>query len=74
MNQQSGTVNWIEDYETGIARAKELDKPLFLAFYKANTPFTIDMWRDTYRNPQVIDYLESNFIPVFIDVDKQPEL
>ncbi|MHC4265644.1 MAG: DUF255 domain-containing protein [Planctomycetota bacterium] len=74
MNQQPGTVKWIEDYEKGIKLAQQQNKPALLAFYKANTTFASDMWRDTYRNPQVIDYLESNFIPVFIDVDKQSEL
>ncbi|MHC4759267.1 MAG: DUF255 domain-containing protein [Planctomycetota bacterium] len=67
-------VNWIEDYETGIKMAKELDKPALLAFYKVNTTLTNDMWRNTYTKSEVINYVERNFVPVFIDVDKNPEL
>ena len=27
-----------------------------------------------YNNPQAIKYVEANFIPILIDVDKQPEI
>jgi hypothetical protein len=32
------------------------------------------MWRDVYSKPDVKKYVEANFVPILIDVDKQPEI
>ena len=39
-------VAWL-DYESGIKIAKEQDKPILIAFYKAGNRFCNDMWADT---------------------------
>ena len=72
--QHKGTINWVEDYAVGIELAKEQDKPVLLAFYKLHSRFCSDMSQNTYNNPEVIKYVEANFVPVLIDVDKQPEI
>jgi len=74
LTQHRDTIDWIEDYEAGIKLAKQQNKPILLAFYKLHTRFCTDMSQNTYNNPDVIDYVEANFIPILIDVDKQPEI
>ena len=74
LTQHRDTIDWIEDYEAGIKLAKQQNKPILLAFYKLHTRFCSDMSQNTYNNPDVIDYVEANFIPILIDVDKQPEI
>ena len=66
-------VNWL-DYETGIKTAKQQNKPILIAFYKKGHPFCEKMWADTYANQEMIDFIEDNFVPVFVDVDEQPAL
>jgi hypothetical protein len=74
LTQHKGSINWVEDYNAGIELAKKQNKPLLLAFYKLNTRFTTDMFQNTYNNPDVKKYVEENFVPVLIDVDKQPDI
>ena len=66
-------INW-RDYQTGIELAKQQNKPALLCFFKEGTRFTSDMKQDVYSKPKVKKYVEANFIPILIDVDKQPEL
>ncbi len=74
LTERRDMIDWVEDYEAGIKLAKQQNKPVLLAFYKLHTRFSTDTWQNTYNNPQVIEYVEANFIPILIDVDKQPEI
>jgi len=66
-------LHWF-DYESGTKLAAEQDKPIFIAFYKAGTRFCSEMWSHTYKNEASVIFIEQNFVPIFVDVDKQPEL
>ncbi|MFC1738535.1 DUF255 domain-containing protein [Planctomycetota bacterium] len=74
LTNRKESIDWIEDYEMGIKMAQQQNKPVLLAFYKRNTTFTSDMEHNTYNHPRVKEYVERIFIPVLIDVDKQPEI
>ena len=67
-------INWVEDYQAGIELSRQQQKPLLLAFYKVHTRFCSDMEQNTYHNPGVVEYVDDNFVPLLIDVDKQPAL
>lgn len=74
LTQHKDAIDWVEDYEAGIKLAKQQNKPVLLAFYKLNTRYSTDTWQNTYNNPDVKKFVEANFIPILIDVDKQPEI
>lgn len=74
LTESRDTIDWVEDYEAGIRLAKQQNKPVLLTFYKLHTTFCSDMSQNTYNNPDVIEYVETNFIAILIDVDKQPEI
>ena len=74
LTQHKESINWIEDYDAGIELAKKQNKPVLLAFYKLHTRFSSDTFQNTYNNPDVKKYVEENFVPILIDVDKQPEI
>jgi hypothetical protein len=65
---------WKKDYNAGIELAKQQNKPALLCFVKQGTRFTSDMWQDVYSKPNVKKYVLDNFVPILIDVDKQPEI
>ena len=71
---RSASINWVEDYEQGIRLAAQLNKPVLLAFFKQNTRFCTDIQQNTYNNSAVKKYVEENFVPILIDVDKQPAI
>jgi len=74
LTQRTDMIDWVGDYEAGINMARQQNKPVFLAFYKLNTRYSTDSWQNTYNNPDVIKYVEANFVPILIDVDKHPEI
>jgi hypothetical protein len=73
-NKEDPTGWWNEDYHAGIELAKQQNKPALLCFFKQGTHFSSDMWQDVYSKPKVKKYVEANFVPILIDVDKQPEI
>jgi len=74
LTQRRDTIDWIEDYEAGIKLAKQQNKSVLLAFYKQDNSYYFKVMQTTYNNPDVIEYLEANFIPILIYADKQPEI
>jgi len=74
LTQNKETIDWVEDYEEGLKQARQQNKPVLLAFYKLDTRFCSLMTQNTYNDPDVVEYVEENFVPILIDVDKQPEI
>jgi hypothetical protein len=65
---------WQKNYHAGIELAKQKGKPALLCFFKQGTRFSSDMWQNVYSRTDVKKYIQANFVPILIDVDKQPEL
>jgi len=74
LTQKKTPINWVEDYDTGIELAKKQNKPALLAFYKKHTRFSSTMWQKVYNDPGVKEFVEENYVPILIDVDKQPDI
>ena len=74
LTQRKTSIDWVENYEAGLEQARQQNKPVLLAFFKANIRYCTEIVQETYNNPDVKKYVEANFIPIFIDVDKQPEI
>lgn len=66
-------LQWL-DYESGTKLAKQENKPILIAFYKAGTRFCTDMWNHTYTNEKTIQFIEANFVPILVDVNRQSDL
>ncbi|MHC4620898.1 MAG: DUF255 domain-containing protein [Planctomycetota bacterium] len=74
LTQRKESIDWVEDYDAGLRQARQQDKALLLAFYKQFTRYTTATFEDTYRSSDVITFVETNFVPILIDVDKQPAI
>jgi hypothetical protein len=73
-NKEDPTDWWEKDYHAGIELAKQQNKPALLCFFKEGTRLSSEMWQNVYNKPEVRKYVEANFVPILIDVDKQPEI
>jgi thioredoxin-related protein len=73
VNQNKDSIDWIKDYQTGLELAKKQNKPMLIAFHQKFAPFSTQINQKTYPDKRVIKYIEDKFIPIYIDVDKQPE-
>ena len=74
LTQKKETIDWIEDYQAGIKLSEQQNKPILLVFHNQNVSFCWAMEQHVYNHPDAIKYVEANFIPILIDIDKQPEI
>jgi hypothetical protein len=74
LTEHKEPIAWVEDYHAGVELAKQQNKPVLLCFFKQGTRFSLDMWQDVYSRSDVKKYVEVHFVPILIDVDKQPEI
>jgi thioredoxin-related protein len=67
-------INWTEDYAAGFKQAQKQKKPVLLIFWKEGPAYCEDAMKDTYASDTVIKFVEENFVTIFIDTNKQPEI
>lgn len=68
----SDSVKW-HSYEEGKALGKIEKKKVFLHFYADWCGFCAKMAKETFRNSEVVSYLNENFISIRVDFDKEAE-
>jgi thioredoxin-related protein len=65
-------VHWLT-YEQGLAKQQELKKPMLLFFHLSYCYRCKDMERKVYQDSKVINFINQNFIPVIVDMDKEKQ-
>ena len=63
-------IEW-QSYTDGMARGKFEKKKVFLHFYAKWCAACKTMAENTFKDPDVVDSLNTNFIPIKVDVDRQ---
>ena len=66
-------IKW-DSYETGIAKAKEQEKKIFLHFYADWCRYCKVMDKKTFMDKAVMDYLNEYFIAIRVNSDKEREI
>lgn len=67
------TITWY-DYEEAVSRGKNENKKIFLNFYADWCHYCKVMESKTFRDRNVVGYINENFIPVRINTDKNQQL
>jgi FKBP-type peptidyl-prolyl cis-trans isomerase 2 len=67
---QAGTVEWIDDYDAGLARAKKEGKPVFLILHADWCDWCKKTFSETIPDPRIMT-LKDRFIWVRINSDKE---
>jgi thioredoxin-related protein len=68
----SDRINW-HTYKEGMELGKKGQKKVFLYFYADWCGYCRDMEKITFKDQSVIDVLNSRFIPVRVNTDKEKE-
>ncbi len=69
-----GTVHWQTSLDAATVQAAREKKPLFVDFSATWCGPCQDMLQGTYRDPDVAKVLNERFVPVLIDIDKDPTI
>lgn len=65
-----GAIDWIDDYDAGLARAKEEGKPVFLMLHADWCSWCKKSFSDTFPDPRIMA-LKDRFVWVRINSDKE---
>ncbi len=66
-----GTVTWLRDYPTALAKSKESGKPVFLLFQEVpGCAGCKQFGKDVLSDPAVVKSIEENFVPLLIHNNK----
>ena len=68
----SDSVKW-HSYEEGKVLGKVENKKVFLHFFADWCGFCVKMAKETFRDSDVVSYLNDNFISIRVDFDKNAE-
>ena len=68
----SEVINW-RSYEEGMVVSKVEKKKVFLHFYADWCGFCRKMAQETFQDSSVVAFLNSNFIPVRVNTDKEQQ-
>ena len=63
-------IAWEKDYEIAVAKAKKEKKPIFFYISKTTCPPCIKLKKTTFKNKDVIEKLNKEFIPAVVYTDK----
>jgi len=66
-------IEW-HTYQDGMARGKFEKKQIFLHFYADWCMFCKKMQQTTFQDPEVIDSLNQDYIPIRINTDLEPDI
>lgn len=67
------TISW-HSFDEGMTLAKTAQKKVYINFHADWCGYCHKMERETFKDGQVIAYLNKHFIPVRVDSDKQKDL
>ena len=71
--EEPRSITWL-GYNEALAQARNFDKPVFVHFTAPWCKWCKKMQRETYTDPQVIRFMDENFIAVMVDTEKLPSL
>ncbi len=67
-------VDWYPWGAEALARAAELDRPIFLSIGYAACHWCHVMERESFEDEALADYLNANFVPVKVDREERPDI
>lgn len=73
LQANSSGITW-KDYTPGMALAKKEDKSIFLYFHAQWCTYCTKLKKTTFKDPDVMAYLNDNFVSIQVDTDKNKKL
>lgn len=73
MESSESPIKWQHDMDTALDSAKAQQRPVLIVFGASWCPPCKRMKRDVWPDPQVAEFVEANFVPLYVDVDDRSQ-
>ncbi len=67
-------VDWYPWGEEALAKAKELDRPIFLSVGYSSCHWCHVMERESFESPEIAKVMNANFINIKVDREERPDI
>ena len=67
-------VDWYPWGEEALAKAKDLDRPIFLSVGYSSCHWCHVMERESFENPEIAKVMNANFINIKVDREERPDI
>jgi len=74
LQHQHNPVDWLPWGDEAFARARELDRPVFLSIGYATCHWCHVMERESFEDTAVADFLNRHFVSIKIDREERPDI
>ncbi len=71
---QADKINWSLWSKETIKHIQKSNKPVFLYIGTTSSAWSIAMVKENFKNDEIVEQLNTNFIPVLVDREQHPEL
>ena len=71
---KTSEIKWLDWTDEAFQRAKEEKKPVLLDISAVWCHWCHRLDKDTYSVPDIVEYIESHFVPIRVDTDKRPDI
>ena len=63
-------LNWAKDYHSGLKESQKANKPMLVVYSSHHCRYCVQLDNTTFKNQQVIEYLDKNFVSVIVYTDE----
>jgi hypothetical protein len=72
--RKPASIPWVHDYQAGIQKSVQLNKPALVCFYWRNGKLISDIKQGAWRDPKVVSFVESTFVPILVRLDDNQDI
>lgn len=72
--RKPASIPWIEDYQAGVQKSVQLKKPALVCFYWRGGKLISDIKQGAWRDPKVVAFVESTFVPILVRLDDNQDI
>lgn len=72
-NLSAETIKW-HSYDEGVTLGKSQKKKIFINFFAEWCGYCTKMDKGTFTDPQIVSYLNKNFISIKVDSDRESQI
>lgn len=67
------SIRWV-DFSRGQVQSRQTGKPMMIYFYSKTCPSCTEMKKKTWKDPRIIDLLNTRYTPIKVNVESEKQV